>query len=84
MRTGVLRPRRADYELIRAAAALWGVPLNDALRQMLAHCAACWLESDLADQYRVELRPRYDRQPTRPRRPGPTARGATPEIRPRE
>ena len=77
-RAGVLRPRRADYALIRAAAARWGVPLNDALRQMLDHCAACWLETDLADRYWMELRPRYDRQPARTRQPGPPA---VPEIR---
>lgn len=75
-RAGVLRPRRADYELIRLAAARWGVPLNEALRQMLAHCAACWLEADLADQYWLDLQPRYDRRPAQTgraagRRPGP-------------
>lgn len=45
-RAGVLRHRRADYELIRLAAPRWGLSLNEARRQMLAPGAACWLEAD--------------------------------------
>ncbi len=50
-----------------------------ARRQALDHCAACWLETKLANRYWMERPLRYDRQPPRTRRPGPTARGAVPE-----
>jgi hypothetical protein len=64
-RTGVLRPRRADYELIALVAAAWKVPLNDVVRTMVEHYCKCQLEMELSDRYFVELQPRYDRTPAR-------------------
>lgn len=64
-RAGVLRPRRADYEFLGVLAASWGVPRTTALRTVLEHYAHCEAPQELADEYWLELQPRYDRRPAR-------------------